>query len=116
MLSQLFIKLDRELQYGFSRGLVADTLISMNLMDNVGKEEAKFLDESGHMYIRAKKLNSMSFKEYLQILEQKFVLEASKDDPTKELECVETFIRLVEEDKEAVSQFNFSFLNSPCFY
>ena len=75
----------------------------MNLMDNKGKEEATFLDASGHMYIRAKKLNGMSFKEYLEILDQKFVLESSKDDPTKELEYVDTFIRLVEEDKEAVS-------------
>ena len=70
------------------------------------------MDASGHMYIRAKKLNSMSFKEYLEILEQKFVLVASKDDPTKELECVDTFIRLVEEDKEAVSQLNFLILIS----
>ena len=68
-LSQLFIKLDRELEYGFSRGLVADTLITMKLMDNEGKEEAKFLDASGHNYIRSKKLNSMSLKEYLEILE-----------------------------------------------
>merc|ERR1719469_457022 len=98
-LSQLFIRLDRELENGFSRGLVADTLITMNLMDNVGKEEAKFLDLSGHNYIRSKKLNSMSLKEYLQILETKFVDVASKDDPAKELECVDTFIRIVEEDK-----------------
>merc|ERR1719469_815065 len=80
-LSQLFIKLDRELEHGFSRGLVADTLITMNLMDNVGKEEAKFLDASGHNYIRSKKLNSMSLKEYLELLENKFVDVASKDDP-----------------------------------
>ena len=102
-LCQLFIKLDRELENGFSRGLVADTLITMNLMDNVGKEEAKFLDESGHNYIRSKKLNSMSLKDYLVILEEKFVDVASKDDPAKEIECVDTFIRLVEEDKEFVS-------------
>ena len=75
----------------------------MNLMDNVGKEEAKFLDLSGHNYIRSKKLNSMSLKEYLQILETKFVDVASKDDPAKELECVDTFIRIVEEDKLIVS-------------
>ena len=99
-LSQLFIKLDRELEYGFSRGLVADTLITMKLMDNVGKEEATFLDASGYNYIRSKKLNSMSLREYLEILEKKFVLEAKN-----ELECVDTFIRLVEEDKEAVSHF-----------
>ena len=64
----------------------------MNLMDNVGKEEATFLDASGHNYIRSKKLNSMPLKEYLEILEKKFILEASKDDPSKELECVDTFI------------------------
>ena len=85
----------------------------MNLMDNVGKEEAKFLDLSGHNYIRSKKLNSMSLKEYLQILETKFVDVASKDDPAKELECVDTFIRIVEEDKLIVS---FSFIAFIFFY
>ncbi len=98
-LSQLFVKLDRELENGFSRQLVADTLMKMDLF-NKKEEETKFLDASGHNYIRSKKLNSMSLKEYLTILEQKFVDIASKDDPAKELECVDTFIRLVEEDRD----------------
>ena len=32
-LSKLFVKIDRELQHGFSRQIVADCLIKMNLMD-----------------------------------------------------------------------------------
>ena len=67
---------------------------------NKKEEETKFLDASGHSYIRSNKLNSMSLKEYLEILEKKFVDIASKDDPTKELECVDTFIKLVEDDRE----------------
>lgn len=100
-LSQLFVKIDRELEYGFSRGLVADTLIEMGLMDNIGKEEAEFLDASGHNYIRSKKLNSMSLKEYLEVLEKKFVVEAS--EPWQELSYVEKFIEQVEKDKHEVS-------------
>ena len=99
-LSQLFLQIDREIdEYGFSRQLVADCLMKMNLMKEGKDEEHKFLDDSGYNHIRSKRLNSMSLKEYLQILEQKFVDEASKDDPTKELECVDRFIELVQEEK-----------------
>ena len=73
--------------------------MTMGLM-NKEKEEQKFLDASGHSYIRSKKLNSLSLKDYLTILEQKFVDQASKDDPTQELICVDKFIKLVEEDKD----------------
>ena len=45
----------------------------------------------------------MPLKEYLTVLEEKFVDIASKDDPKKELECVDEFIKLVEEDKLTVS-------------
>ena len=57
---------------GFSRQLVADCLIKMELMKEKG-ELTKFLDDSGHNYIRSKKLNAMSLKDYLVILEKKFV-------------------------------------------
>ena len=53
--------------------------------------------------MRSKQLNAMPLKEYLTVLEQKFVDIASKDDPTKELECVDTFSQLVEQDKATVS-------------
>ena len=94
-LSQLFIRIDRELEFGFSRILLADCLIKMGLMDRE-KDLADFLASSGYNYIRSKMLNSLSMKEYLQLLENKFVEVASKDDPRKELECVDTFIKLVD--------------------
>lgn len=72
-LSQLFLKIDREMEEnGFSRQLVADCLIKMELMAEK-KELTKFLDDSGHNYIRSKKLNAMSLKDYLVIIEQKFL-------------------------------------------
>ena len=77
---------------------MADCLIKMELMDKKNEED-DFLNKSGHSYIRSKKFNSMSLKEFLEVLETKFIDVASKDDPTKEFECVETFIRLVEEDR-----------------
>ena len=92
-LSALFVKLDSELDLGFSRQLVADVLVKMELMKK--KEEmGKFLDASGHNYIRSKKLNSMSLKEFLEVLESKFCT-----DDGSEAEYVETFIKVTEEEK-----------------
>ena len=98
-LSQLFVRIDREMKdYGFSRQLVADVLIRMNLMDRQ-KDLPKFLDESGYSQIQSKKLNSMSLKEYLTVLEKKFVDQASKDDPKIELQLIDQFIKFVDEEK-----------------
>ena len=55
-------------------------------------EEHKFLDDSGYNHVRSKRMNSMSLKEYLQVLEKKFV-----DEANNELECVDKFIALVQE-------------------
>ena len=76
---------------------MADVLVRMELMDKKGSQE--FLDQSSHSYIRSKKLNSMSMKEYLETLETKFIDVAAKDDPLKELECVENFIKITNEEK-----------------
>ena len=101
-LSQLFVKLDRDLEYGLSRQLVADCLVRMELME-ADKEVNTFLDASGHQYIRSKMLNSLSLKEYLEMMEKKFVTEGSKDDSAAELRHVDTFLKVIEEEKETVS-------------
>ena len=76
---------------------MADVLVRMELMDKKGSQE--FLDQSDHSYIRSKKLNSLSMKEYLETLETKFIDVAAKEDPLKELECVENFIKITNEEK-----------------
>mmetsp|Transcript_25553 Transcript_25553/g.34155 ORF Transcript_25553/g.34155 Transcript_25553/m.34155 type:complete len:222 (+) Transcript_25553:230-895(+) len=98
-LSQLFLQIDREMEHGFSRQLVADCLMKMDLMDEK-KEQTEFLDNSGHSYIRSKKLNSMSLREFLEVLDDKFMNVAAKDDPLKEFECVDRFLAVVKEEKE----------------
>ena len=80
-LSALFVKIDRELEYGLSRQLLADCLVKMDLMEEA-KEVSSFLDKSGHNYIRSKMLNSLPLMEYLQLLEFKFVDES---DPSAEI-------------------------------
>ena len=104
-LSKLFVKIDREqVEHGFSRQLVADVLYRMQLMDKK-EEEKKFLDESGFSYIRSKKLNSMTLKDFLQTLEKWIVDVGCKDDPAKETELVNRFVELVEEERHTVSNF-----------
>lgn len=74
----------------------------MELM-NKEKDEFEFLKESGYQYHRSKKLNSMSLKNFLETLEKRIVDQACKDDAAKEIELVDRFIALVEEEKDLVS-------------
>lgn len=71
----------------------------MELM-NKEKDEFEFLKESGYQYHRSKKLNSMSLKNFLETLEKRIVDQACKDDAAKEIELVDRFIALVEEEKD----------------
>ena len=72
----------------------------MELLDETGGKE--FLDQSGYRRKRNMMLNSMSMKEYLELLDAKFS-QAAKVDPSKEIELVDRYIKLVEENKHSVS-------------
>lgn len=63
------------------------------------KEVGKFLDKSDHNYIRSKKLNSLSIREYLEVLEEKFCVGEGAEDVDKQSEHVENFVKLVDEEK-----------------
>lgn len=94
------MKLDRELEYGFSRQLAVEVLQQMELMNE--KERKEFLELSGYRKARNKMLNSMSMKEYLELLEGKFGQD-SGSNPAKEIELVDKYVRLIEENKTSVS-------------
>ena len=47
-------------------------------------------------------LNSMGLREYLELLDEKFS-EAAKVDPSKEIELVDRYVKLTEENKHSVS-------------
>ena len=64
------------------------------------KQRKEFLEASGYRKARNKMLNSMSMKEYLELLEGKFSQPA---DPAKEIELVDRYVRLIEESKTTVS-------------
>ena len=71
----------------------------MDLMEQ--NEEAAMLSASGHTILKSQKLLSMSLKEYLEVIEEKFVRGVEqKGIATLELEYTETFIKLVEEEKK----------------
>ena len=72
----------------------------MELLDE--KERKSFLEQSGYRKVRNKMMNSMSMIEYLKLLQDKFS-ENAKSDPTKEIELVDKYIKLIEESKESVS-------------
>lgn len=59
------------------------------------------MDQSGHNYIRSKRLNSLALKDYLLLLEDRFCSGAAYEaNPASEIDQVDTFIKLVEQEKE----------------
>ena len=66
------------------------------------KESKAFLDQSGYRRKRNMMLNSMSMKEYLELLDEKFTAQADVD-PCKEIELVDSYVKLIEENKHSVS-------------
>lgn len=62
------------------------------------KERKEFLELSGYRKARNKMLNSLSMKEYLELLEGKFAQD-SGTNPATEIELVDKYIRLIEENK-----------------
>ena len=66
------------------------------------KERKQFLEQSGYRKARNKMMNSMSMREYLELIEVKFS-EESNTEPAKEIALVDKFIRLIEESKTSVS-------------
>ena len=67
------------------------------------KERKEFLELSGYRKARNKMLNSLSMKEYLELLEGKFAQD-SGTNPAKEIELVDKYTRLIEENKTTVSK------------
>lgn len=90
------MKLDRELEYGFSRQLSVEVLQQMELMTE--KERKEFLEKSGYRKSRNKMMNSLGMKEYLEMLEGKFE-QGSGSNPAKEIELVDKYVKLIEENK-----------------
>ena len=72
----------------------------MEMLDE--KESKQFLEQSGYRRKRNMMLNSMSLKEYLELLEDKISKEASVE-PIKEIELVDKYVKLVDENKTSVS-------------
>lgn len=99
ILSEQFVRIDRELEHGVSRQLVIDSLESQGLLEDAREEVSDILEASEYRHIRSKKLNSMSLKEYLQLVESK-VYRACKDEPVKEIELVQKFTTFMEEHKD----------------
>ena len=56
------------------------------------------MNASGFNHYRSKKLNSMSLKRYLQTMER-HIVKAVGDNPEKEIEIVDQYIKHVEEQK-----------------
>ena len=54
------------------------------------------LKASGYDHVRNKRLNSMSLKQYLLIIEKKFEKKI-KEDPQSEIKLVEEYLRKIEE-------------------
>lgn len=94
ILSDMFVKIDREMKHGFSRQLIVDALQKMDLMVDK-KEEAKFLRDSGFEMMRNRMLGSLSLKQFLITME-------NYSGP-HELEFVEEFIQHVYTEKIGVS-------------
>ena len=67
------------------------------------EQESNLLRDAGFEKIRAKRLYSMSLKEYLETVEKEIV-KARGDDAAKEIELVETYLKVVEEEKSVVSR------------
>ena len=78
----------------------SDLLLQMELLDEKGGKA--FLEQSGYRRKRNMMFNSMSLREYLELLDEKFS-EAAKVDPSKEIELVDRYVKLVEENKHSVS-------------
>ena len=69
---------------------------------NTKEEESEMLRNSGYEALRSKRLNSMSMKEYLTNVEDRISAKC-KDDPVKEIELVDQYINLINQEKSVVS-------------
>ena len=68
MLSETFVKVDRNLEYGFSRQLIINTLKAMGCMTK--EEETEYHKSSNYFQPRSKRLFSMTLKNFLEKMEE----------------------------------------------
>ena len=95
-LSDLFVKLDRELKHGVSRKMILNVLVKMKAIES-DAESQEFLKLKGSSRDDETVRNSITLKEFLITIENK----ACKNS-AKELYFVDEFIDLFLDEKMAV--------------